>query len=494
LSKPKPLSKQKIFFALLLATFAALVVHGYHPYAEDAEIYLPGVEKILHPQLFPVGAEFFESHAGLTLFPNLIAASVRITHLQFDYALFAWHFLAIFLLLLAVWELSGICFESMTARWGSVALVASLLTLPVAGTALYLMDQYLNPRNLAAFAGVFGVCRVLRKRYLRAVLWLAFAASMHPLMSSFAVSLCILLVLLEKVRPEKLQHPVMAVLFWLPFGKLFAPPTPAYREAMRFHAFHFLLHWQWYEWLGAIAPALIFIWFRRVARSNRLVNLERLCFALVIYNLAYFAGALIVAIPEQLEPLARIQPLRSLHLLYIIMFTVMGGLIAEHILKTKLWRWLVLFLPLCTGMFLAQRALFPANAHVEWPWSWPKNEWEQAFLWIRGNTPEDALFAIDPFYMGVSGEGYTGFRALAQRSRLADAHKDSGAVSMFPPLADEWWQQFQAQRDWKIFTAADFLRLREAYGANWIVVQSPGLDGLVCPYRNSAVSVCQLGN
>ena len=30
---------------LLLLTAASLVVHGYHPFAEDAEIYLPGIEK-----------------------------------------------------------------------------------------------------------------------------------------------------------------------------------------------------------------------------------------------------------------------------------------------------------------------------------------------------------------------------------------------------------------------------------------------------------------
>ena len=38
---------------LLLLAFAAILVHGYHPGAEDAEIYLPGIEKRLDPSLFP---------------------------------------------------------------------------------------------------------------------------------------------------------------------------------------------------------------------------------------------------------------------------------------------------------------------------------------------------------------------------------------------------------------------------------------------------------
>ena len=130
---------------LLLLTIGALFVHGYHPFAEDAEIYLPGVEKILHPELFPFGAEFFQSHAHLTYFPNLIAASVRVTHLPLEVALFLWQVLSIFLLLLAGWELSSRCFTDTRARWAGVGLLAALLTLPVAGTGLYILDQYLNP-------------------------------------------------------------------------------------------------------------------------------------------------------------------------------------------------------------------------------------------------------------------------------------------------------------------------------------------------------------
>jgi hypothetical protein len=482
------LSKRKTTFALLLLTLAALAVHGYHPYAEDAEIYLPGVKKFLHPELYPVGTEFFQSHASLTFFPNLIAASVRITHIPFDYAIFVWHVASIFLLLIACWEFSGICFDSARARWGAVVLVAALLTLPVAGTALYLMDQYLNPRNLAAFAAVFAVTRVLQRKYLRASIWLIFAGSVHPLMASFAVAFCAVLILLEKIG-----KPAPALAGLLPFANFFAPPSPAYREAMRFHTTHFLLHWHWYEWLGIFGPIAIFLWFGRIARSRNLTNLERICRAAVVYELVYFAVALVIAIPNRFEALARLQPLRSLHLLYVFMLMAMGGFMGEYVLKNRVWRWLVLFLPLCAGMFGAQRTLFPATAHIEWPWAASKNQWEQAFLWIRQNTPTDAVFAVDPFYLGISGEDTIGFRALAERSRLADAYKDSGAVSMFPPLAEEWREQFQAQENWKQFTRADFLRLREKYGVSWAVLQLPENIGLSCPYQNPAVVVCRIG-
>lgn len=473
--------------ALAFLTLAALAIHGYHPYAEDAEIYLPGVEKILHPNLFPVGAEFFESHASLTLFPHLIAASVRITHLPFDYALFAWQVTAIFLLLLAVWDLSGLCFNSAVARWGAVAFMAALLTLPVAGTALYVMDQYLNPRNLAAFSGLFAVSRILERRYVRAVLWIVFAAACHPLMAAFAFSFCFLLVLFEKYERV---IPAFALLF--PLAELFAPSSPAYHEAVRFHGFHYITNWQWYELLGILAPVPIFWWMARVAQKRGLQNLTKLCRALIVYDLVYFAAALIVDLPKQFEALARLQPLRSLHLLYMLLIVIGGGFLAEYVLKDRVWRWIALFVPLCFGMFFAQIELFPATAHIEWPWAKPRNEWEQAFLWIRRNTPADAVFAVNPEYLTIAGEDTTAFRAIAERSRLADAHKDSGAVSMFPPLAEEWWEQYQAQKNWDQFTKADFLRLAQDYHVTWAVLQAPDARGLSCPYANTAVLVCRI--
>ncbi len=276
-------------------------------------------------------------------------------------------------------------------------------------------------------------------------------------------------------------------------GMPLAPPaSPAYHAAAKLHSFHYIQLWQWYEWVGILAPVALFWWFARIAKTRGWNSLNRVCRALILYDLIYFAAALIVDLPARFESLARLQPLRSLHFLYMLMFVMMGGLLGEFVLKNRVWRWLALFVPLAGGMFLAQRALFPASAHVEWPGRAPRNPWAQAFLWARQNTPPDALFALDPLYMQLPGEDAIGFRCLAQRSRLADTIKDSGAVSMFPPLAEDWWKQVQAQSPWQNFRIEDFVRLKEKYGVNWVVVQQPGVTGLECPYQNSAVQVCRI--
>lgn len=493
------LGKYKTGVFLLLLTAAALLIHGYHPYAEDAEIYLPGVERILNVGLFPEGQEFFQSHAHWTLFPNLVASSLRVTHMSFEAGLLAWHVASLFLLLLACWQLSGVLFSSRArARWAAVCLIAALLTVPVAATALYIMDQYLNPRNLAAFAAVFAVARILEKKYLWAIAWLALAGSMHPLMWFFPFSFCVLWIVIEQIERSAGVATVMsarttlvacAVFLGIPLA---AQLSPAYHEAAKSRGYFYVQHWKWYGWLGIFAPLAMLWWFRAIARARHWAMLARTCRVFVIYGAVYFVVALALDLPARFESLARLQPLRSLHLLYVFLFMCVGGLLGEYVLKDRIWRWLALFVPLSIGMFVAQRSLFPASAHLEWPGRAARNPWAQAFVWIRQNTPPDAVFALDPDYMRVPGEDEIGFRCLAQRSRLADAVKDRGVVSMFPRLAEKWWEQMQAQTPWRNFQAADFARLREKYGVTWVVVQQPGLVGLECAYQNAAVRVCRL--
>jgi hypothetical protein len=272
-----------------------------------------------------------------------------------------------------------------------------------------------------------------------------------------------------------------------------APGTSsAYHEAAKRHAYHYIQHWAWYELLGIVAPLALLWWFARIARNRQWAAIERMSRAGVLYGLCFLVGALVVDLPARFETLARLQPLRSLHLLYMLMFVLIGGFLAEYGLKNRMWRWLLLFVPLIVGMYLGQRSLFPASAQVEWPGVTSRNPWAQAFLWIRQNTPTDAVFALDPEYMHIVGEDEIGFRCLAQRSRLADSVKDNGVVSMFPPLAEEWWAQVQAQTPWQSFHTEDFLRLKNKYDVGWVVIQQPAVAGLECAYSHGGISVCRI--
>jgi hypothetical protein len=478
----------KQFGLLAFITAGAIVVHGYHPYVEDAEIYVPGIKRALNPALYPHNDGFFASHAHLSLFPNLIANSIRVTHLPFDWALLLWQFAAIFLLLLACWHLGRLCFDDPRAKWGSVALVASLLTIPVAGTALYIMDQYLTSRALSTPAILFLIINTIERKFWRAGLWAVFTAAIHPLMVVFGATYCVLILWTARSRRKPVAE-ALDVRSLMPF---FPPMTDAYREVLRSRSYFFLGQWEWYEWVGIFAPLAVFWWFAGIARKRKLPLLETLCKVSIIFGACFFVAGLAITVPPSMARFAELQPMRCLHLLYILLFVFAGGLLSQLVLKDHVWRWLVLFLPLCAGMAYAQFQLFPASRHLELPVLAPKNDWVEAFQWIQAETPLDAYFALDPEHMEIPGEDQHGFRAIAERSMLADKIKDSGAVTMFPALAETWRTQVRAQDGWKSFQASDLHRLKDRFGVSWVVLARPGISGLVCPYENRTVLVCRI--
>jgi hypothetical protein len=94
--------------------------------------------------------------------------------------------------------------------------------------------------------------------------------------------------------------------------------------------------------------------------------------------------------------------------------------------------------------------------------------------------------------MSLPGEDQHGFRAIAERSMLADNVKDTGAVTMFPAMAETWREQVKAQSGWDRFGASDFRSLKKKFGVNWIVVEGNAVPGFSCPYQSARLAVCRV--
>jgi hypothetical protein len=464
---------------LVALTALAVAIHGYHLGIEDQDVYLAAIKKQLNPALYSQNSGFFMLQMRATLFDEFMAFCTRLTHLPVDWVVFFWHIFSIFLILLGCWKISRHCFASAAGRWAGVVLVTGLLTIPIAGTALYLVDQYLHPRALATAAILFAITATLERRYLAVVLWLVAATLMHPLMAAFGVSYVIFL-----AWRSPLKLPVLAAS--LPF----LAPLPRYwNEASHARTYYFLAQWAWYEWLGIVAPLALAWWFARVAQARGLPVLAHMCRRLVWFGLFQFIVAASVSLPPGMAQLAAFQPMRWMHLYYLLFFLFAGGLVGEFVLRSSVLRWALLFVPLCAGMYFAQRNLFPASRHIEIR---PvQNDWTRAFAWIRANTPANAYFAVNPDYMSLPGEDNHGFRALAERSLLAENCKDPGAATVFPELLEPWHEQTEALRGWRQFSASQLQFLHDRFGVDWVVLERD-VCCLPCPYRNRSVRVCQI--
>jgi hypothetical protein len=196
---------------------------------------------------------------------------------------------------------------------------------------------------------------------------------------------------------------------------------------------------------------------------------------------------------------ARMQPLRIFQMVYVVMTLVVGAALGSRVLQRSAVRWVVVFSVLAAVMVVAERRTFPASRHLELPGALAEedaagqqNPYERAFAWIGGNTPRDAVFAVDSQYITKPGEDAQSFRAIAERSVLPDFSKDGGVVTNKPELAAEWLRGQVAQAELSGESDAKRLSLLRPLGVTWVVLERGAVTGFLCDYRNEAVKVCRL--
>jgi hypothetical protein len=390
-----------------------------------------------------------------------------------------------------------------------VALLAVWLTLPVAGTALAVMDPYLTARSLTMPCTLLALVGALDAEMgkgtgerLRGLLLcssaLLFAGVLHPLMAGYALGSVLLLACqLAPNRNLRLWGTaalcVGAIAMAAGVQLASATETPEYVRIVMTRPYWFLFDWRWYEQFGLIAP-LIILEMVALKRRNE-PQMAKIALARMAVTAGVMAAivTLVFARPGlSSHALARLQPLRLFQLVYVLMILTIGATLGQRLLRRYTWRWIAVFALLSGVTVYAERLTFPNSAHIELPWIGPANPWEQAFLWVSRNTPNDALFALDANYISQTGEDAQGFRAIAQRSMLPDYSKDGGVASIAPELSTAWTLGQTAQTGLDTETDAGRISTLKPLGVTWVLLRAADRTQLPCEYRNAAVKVCRL--
>ncbi len=496
-------------------TGLALAVHGYHPYAEDGGIYLSGVKRILNPELYPHYPEFVTEHLRLSLFAPMVAVLVRASHLQLMTVWLLLYIASFWLTLFAAWLLAARCYTSWEARCGAVVLLATWLTLPVAGTSLMLTDPYLSARSIStpcvllSFIGVIDLCLPpLEARtgwtHIRIIALsfgsLAIAALVHPLMAAYGFG-CALLLACFLSRSETVRTTctwglsLLAIVLASVLYKTAPPETAAYLSVAQTRTYWFVARWHFYEQFGLAAPLAILAYIGIHIRSTASRAARGLARAGTVAGTVGATVAILFArVDAPTYVIARLQPLRIFQIVYVLMIMAVGAFMGEKLLQRKALRWVVVFSALAAIMLYTERRTFPCSPHFESPGRKPENAWVRAFEWIRVNTPVDALFALDVHYVSHAGEDVQSFRAIAERSALADYSKDGGVASITPALTTAWLTGQTAQTSLNIATDAARIAALRPLGVSWLVLPSGALTSFACPYAHDTVKVCRLPN
>jgi len=481
-------------FRLAALTLAAFFLHGYHLGVDDGEIYIPAAKKLISPALYPYATEFFLSHGHLSLFAPILAWTAKLTHLPADWTILAWYVISLFGMIAASWLLVSACFQAQRARWCSVMMLAAVLTMPAANTALLLMDPYMTARSFSTPLTIFALAAMIERRYVRAGVAVLLTAAFHPQMAVYLVFLACILLLAERIRNQSGQTASsLAAMSLLPGGFRLASASGAYREALFSRDYFFLYNWSWYHWLGMLGPLAFLAWFAKGHLRGTRPGFARLSFVMIPFGLLSLAAGAVLSSSPRFEMFVRLQPLRAFHLITIVFILLLGGVIGEYAARKRLWVVPAIVLPLAAGIFFVDHETYPHSPQIEWPSSTSANAWMNTLLWIRQNTPQDAVFAVDSRYFADAGVDDHGFRSISERAALADYYKDGGVVSLFPALADEWKQMSNATYGLNRFQTQDFVTLRDKYPAvTWTVVHGSAPEGLNCPYQQQGYAVCRL--
>ena len=190
--------------------------------------------------------------------------------------------------------------------------------------------------------------------------------------------------------------------------------------------------------------------------------------------------------------MAKVQPLRSFQIVYVVMLIVLGAALGEFVLRRSAVRWMAALALLGGVMVVVERMTYPDSGHLELPGLAPSNEWEKAFLWVRQNTPVDALFALDADYEDEPGEDTQGFRAIAERSALPDFSKDGGVAAIRSGLTEEWVAGQRVQAGLSEESDAERVAALGPAGVTWVVLQRGASTALQCPFINARVKVCRV--
>ena len=372
-----------------------------------------------------------------------------------------------------------------------------------------LMDPYLSARSIStpcillALVGVLDLFQRQEDGIRRAqaialcVGSLSVAALVHPLMAAYGLGcIALLACLLSSSAKVRFGYTaglgVLAILLAAVIYKTAAPESDAYLSVAETRTYWFVSWWHAYEQFGLAAPVAILavIGFRPFGQTNTASRLA--CAGAAAGTIGWTVAVLFARPDAPTYQVARLQPLRVFQIVYLLMILAVGAFLGEKLLHRKAMRWLTVFTILAAVMVYAERQTFSSSPHFESPGRKPENAWVRTFEWIRASTPQDALFALDAHYVSHAGEDVQTFRAISERSALADYSKDGGVASITPALTVAWLTGQAAQTS--LNTATDAVRIANLrpLGVSWIVLPGDAATSFICPYAEEAAKVCRL--
>ena len=493
--------KPKDFLFLLLITLASVLIHGYYFDVLDHHHYLPYLNKLLNPALYPNDYYFNQPHYLYSPFNYVIVWLKTISGASLAWVFLGLYLVSLYLLYLGIYWLAFTIYRSR-----SIALLAAVLFIAPKWLARigYLSHHfYFISRDLSLAVSLLALTSMLRRKSWSSLGLILLAALINPTI------------------------PIPLAIFWLalffkPSGNRFFSFLPSINQAwfdiLESRGTYSFPHlWPWTAW-GNFALWLALLGTALLALKKKIFGLyfKPIKLLLVICS-GLFLFHLIISSLLPSPQLIQLQLLRAASFVFIVAlisfaaaayFCLMASSWPVRILTgvaltgvyfwgmhLTLWHFLAIgLLPL--GLFIFKPKLNlkskkDISAHililvltqvlfvlvlvkpqVKLPdyFHYPnplvdlkgRDDWLDVQVWAKVNSPVEAVFLAPP--------EIPGFRSFSERNLVSSA-KDGGLIFYSAQYAIDWQQRRQALKGYDNFTSADFLAVKNLYSFDYLVVK-----------------------
>jgi hypothetical protein len=495
---------------LLFVVLATANSGGYRYGVSDQAFYIPAVNHLLTPALFPRDAPLLEAQSRLMASDDIVAAVVKTTGLSLPRVSVAMYFIGLVGLIIAAAAFA----RGLNYSWWAVALFGVLLTFRhrIAKTGANSLEGYMHPRELAFAVGIASLACVVRGRHGLAMLLVLGAAVLHPTTALFfalVVGASAFVRVLEDqrarratARSEHVARPgpqgrvlivagvlaVAAAVWALTAGPLAGRLVTMDAEWLRVFAekdYLFPAQWPIDAWLLNLAyPIMIVVVWRARTRRGVAVPDERG----LVYGLLASVVFFLVSVPFTMAEVALAVQLQITRVFWILDFVAIAS-IAWWLTQSKTMAKIAIAVcvigSIARGYYLLEvdepeRRLVTINL--------PDTPWMEAMRWLE-TQPSDWHVLADPGHAWKYG---ISVRVGASRDTLIESVKDSAIAFYDRGIAMRVGERALDTSEYDQMSEERLHRLDEKYDLDVAVFPAGRAVNLPVLYRNAAFSIFDL--
>lgn len=495
-----------IFVFIVFSTFLTLIVNSYRYGVSDQRVYIPLIDKILQPELFPNDLLFEQPQEKYSLLLPVIAGFVRVFGLQ--WAFFVGYFLTVLVIFLVVYHLA----YAITGTKGAACLAVLVLVISqnIAGTQTATIEKYFVLRTISLPFALGCVYFFIEKKYIRASISAGLAFLIHPITAVAPITILFSYITFNIISIGwakvikifgafiLIASPLLLTVIFFKSGSgggsLLSSMSSDWLNILQVrHPYIFPSKWhelpkRVFTWMGFIKFIVLFVLavmvkyaliYKTKQDSIKFDEKDRRILYSFLISLSFLGISYLFGDVYPLPLIIQFQVARGLYLVYFISVIYAIGVFWTIYQKLPLPKWFIHAVIITVLIATNSEYLLPPGSllkRIDFPGLIPAEPWMELQYWVEKNTPTNALFLVPP--------QEAGFRVYAKRGIVGDL-KDGGPGLYSEEYAKKWQARMNDLKDYDSFNEAKFSELADKYGASYIVTQKDHSLKLEKIYENN---------